>query len=126
MTRTIRRWRWLPLFAALAAAGCTDLLQGGYRYGTLSVRVADEDGTPLPGVSVDLYNRVGPLAYGVTSPAGVHDFRFVPHGDVAVRAFPPPGYRVPEGGVSHFDGMRVRQSERVEVEFVFERDDADP
>ena len=126
MRRAMKPWRWLALCAALAAAGCTDLLQGGYRYGTLGVRVVDVEGTPLPGVSVDLYNRVGPLAHGVTSPGGVHEFRFVPHGDIGVRAFPPAGFRVPDGGVSHLDGLRVRQSDRVEVEFVFERDDAGP
>lgn len=122
----MRRMRWLPLCAALVALGCSDLLQGGYRYGRLEVRVLDGEGAPLSGVRLELYNRVGPLALGETDARGVYEFRFVPFGEVGVRGEPPAGYRPLEGTEADLQRLWIVQSDRQEVEFVFVRVEPDP
>lgn len=90
-----RRKRLLALagaLAMLALPGCDEWLTRPSLYNQLGVTVRNQDGTPIPGVPLELYTGVRPMDYGLTDANGWHLFERVPKDEYGVRVQRPLRY----------------------------------
>lgn len=104
--------------AAFALPACSDIFPPTHPYSTLDVRVVSDQGEPLAGIGLVLYDWQREMAFGQTDFEGRHTFSYIPEGGYGVWMGEPAGYRLPEGANPYIDGIGLANSDRKSVEFV--------
>lgn len=87
-------------------------------HGSISVKVNDQNGSPVPDALLTLYSPEGILDEQRTDAQGQHRFLRVPCGNLGVKITPPTGYTVEEGaGTSYIDGILLESGEEQSLTF---------
>jgi hypothetical protein len=86
----------------------------------IRVRVVEPSGVGIAGARVVLYDQLQTHAEGFTDSNGELVFSSVPLGNLGVRATPPEGYVMPEGGPPYIDGLQTSPGSEHSLTFTFE------
>lgn len=87
--------------------------------GSVSVRIMDLEGKPIPGLPIQLYLPAAVFSEGTSDSVGEHTFEDVPFGFYGVRVIADRRFLVPSGSVFQ-DGLIVEDGVQVEATFELE------
>lgn len=105
--------------AATLLAGCSELVEEPYDYGTVEVVAHRRSGEGVPGVGLVLYTGTRQLDFGATDSQGRARFDYVPFGNLGVFATPPDGYRPLSFATGYVSTFPMDEGERQEVSFTY-------
>ncbi len=104
--------RIVLLVSLLLLPACAEMVTDIFEYGSVEVEVVQQNGDPVPGAKLILYNSLQFMAQGVTDETGRHLFEFVPPNGYGIRLLPGAGYIFEEGrGTSFVDGLSIGEGE---------------
>jgi hypothetical protein len=90
--------------------------------GRIRVLVEDDEGVPVPGARVDLYESTGVIQQETTNAQGSADFLDAPCGNLGVAIAAPDGFAARPGlGGTYIDGLIVEGGQELQLVFTVTR-----